>query len=172
MEAYGAAGARSHELVRSLGGIPIEGRAVAADKSLRAVLPEGVDVAYDALGGRYTGQCIRATRRGGMVIGYGFSGAVNKAGHPSFLASMRGFFSIYVGAMFEGRKKAFYGITGLYRKDKQPFLDDMPKLFELLAAGKIKPKIVARLPLLEAKKGNELQEAGGIDGKIVLVRDV
>ncbi len=168
--AYGAAGAKSHELIRSLGGTPIEGRSAPADQGLRAVLPEGVDVAYDALGGRYTAQCIRATKRGGRVIGYGFSGAVSSDGKPSFLASMRGFGALYVRTLFTGRRKAFYGITGLYRKDKTPFLEDMPKLFELLAAGKIKPKISARLPLLDARRGNEMQEAGGIDGKLVLVR--
>ena len=168
--AYGAAGAKSHELIRSLGATPIEGRSVPADQSLRAVLPDGVDVAYDALGGKYTAQCIRATKRGGRVIGYGFSGAVSSDGKPSFLASMRGFGALYVRTLFTGRRKAFYGITGLYRKDKTPFLEDMPKLFELLAAGKIKPKISARLPLLDARRGNEMQEAGGIDGKIVLVR--
>jgi NADPH:quinone reductase-like Zn-dependent oxidoreductase len=168
---YGAAGKRSHELVRKLGGIPIEGREAPADRSLRAVLPEGVDVAYDALGGRFTAQCIRATKKGGRVIGYGFSGAVSGTGNPSFLATGRGYFDLYVRTLVTGRKRSFYGITALYRKDKQPFHDDLPQLFELLAAGKIKPKISARLPLLDARKANEMMEAGGVDGKIVLVRD-
>jgi NADPH2:quinone reductase len=167
--AYGAAGQRSHALVKALGGIPIEGRAAPVDDSLHAILPDGVDVAYDALGGRYTAQCIRATKRGGHVIGYGFSGAVTSAGKPSMLATGRGFFDLYVRAPLVGRKKSFYGITGLYRKDKQPFQEDLPKLFELLAAKQIHPKITARLPLLDARKGNEMIEAGGVDGKIVLV---
>jgi NADPH:quinone reductase len=45
----------------------------------------------------------------------------------------------------------------------------LPKLFDLLAGGQIKPRIAARLPLLEARRGNEMLEAGGLEGKIVLL---
>ncbi len=168
---YGAASKRSHELVRSLGAIAIDGpREAPIDDSVHAVLPAGVDVAYDALGGKYTAQCLRATKKGGLVIGYGFSGAVGKDGQPSLLASGRGFFDLYVRSLFVGRRTAFYGITALYRKDKRPFHEDLPKLFELLAKGAIRPKISARLGLLDARKANEMMEAGKVDGKIVLLR--
>ena len=43
------------------------------DVALHEVLPEGVDVPFDGLGGAYLGQCVRATKRGGIVVGYGFS---------------------------------------------------------------------------------------------------
>jgi NADPH:quinone reductase len=170
--AYGAAGKRSHELVRSLGGVPIEGRDTPVDDSLRAVLPAGVDAAYDALGGRFVAQCTRATRRGGHVIGYGFSGAVGKDGAPSTGAAMRGLLRLHVGSKLAGRKTTMYGITARYRKDKRPFLEDLSKLFELLAGKKLHPKISARMPLLAVRAANERLEAGGVDGKIVLLRDV
>jgi len=168
---YGAAGKRSHDVVRALGGIPIESRAAAIDDGLLAALPAGVDVAYDALGGKYVGQCIRATRRGGLVIGYGFSGAVDREGNPLPLAAPRTVARVMVGARLRGRRAAWYGITMRYRKDKRSFLEDLPKLMALLAAHKIKPKIAARLPLLEARRANEMLEAGGVDGKIVLLRE-
>jgi NADPH:quinone reductase len=44
------------------------------------------------------------------------------------------------------------------------------ELIALLADGKLRPKIAARLPLLDARRGNELVEQSGVDGKIVLVR--
>jgi len=166
VSAIGAAGARAHELVRSLGGTPIEGRAAPIDEGVRAIRPEGVDASYDALGGRFVGQCIRATRKGGWVVGYGFSATNN-----SFLGAGRGFGALYVKARLVGRKGTFYGITALYRKDKRPLQEDLPKLMALLADRKIQPKIAARLPLLDARRGNEMQEQGGLDGKIVLVRD-
>ena len=168
---YGAAGKRSHDVVRALGGIPIESRAAAVDDELHAKLPTGVDVAYDALGGKYVGQCIRATRRGGLVIGYGFSGAVDARGNPLTLAAPRTVARVLVGARLRGRRAAWYGITMRYRKDKRSFLEDLPKLIALLAARKIQPKIAARLPLLDARRANEMLEAGGVDGKIVLLRD-
>lgn len=167
VSAIGAAGARAHELVRALGATPIEGRAAPIDEGVRAIRPEGVDAAYDALGGRFVGQCIRATRKGGWVVGYGFSATDNSA-----LGAARGFGALYVKARLLGRRGAFYGITARYRKDPRPFLEDLPKLFALLAEGKLRPRIAARLPLLDARRGNELQERGGVDGKIVLVRDL
>jgi NADPH:quinone reductase-like Zn-dependent oxidoreductase len=160
--AIGAAGARAHDLVRSLGGIPIEGRDAPID--VTSVRPELVDASYDALGGKFVSPCIRSTRRGGHVVGYGFSGTNN-----SLLATLRGFAAIYVKTRLVGRKGTFYGITALYRKDKTPFREDLPRLFDLLAARQLAPKIAHRLPLLDARRGNELQEAGGVDGKTVLL---
>jgi NADPH:quinone reductase-like Zn-dependent oxidoreductase len=164
--AIGAAGKRAHELVRALGATPVEGREAPIDRGVLAIKPEGVDASYDALGGRFVAQCIRATRKGGWVVGYGFSGTDNSA-----LGAARGFGALYVKARLLGRRSAFYGITARYRRDRAPFLEDLPKLMALLADHQIRPKIAARLPLLDARRANELQERGGVDGKIVLVRD-
>jgi NADPH:quinone reductase-like Zn-dependent oxidoreductase len=98
-------------------------------------------------------------------VSYGFSGTNN-----SMLSAARGYGALYVRGPLSGRKTKFYGITQLYRKDRAPFREDLPKLFALLAAKKIAPKIVARMKLPDdARAANELQEKGGIDGKIVLV---
>jgi NADPH:quinone reductase len=167
---YGAASRRSHVLVKRLGALPIESRDRPIDEGLRVLEPGGVDVTYDALGGKFVAQCVRATRLGGHVVGYGFSGATKANGTPSSAAAARGFFTIFVGSRLRGRRGSFYGITKLYRQDKRPFLEDLPKLFDLLAERKIRPRISARLPLLDARHANELLEAGGVDGKIVLLR--
>jgi NADPH:quinone reductase-like Zn-dependent oxidoreductase len=63
----------------------------------------------------------------------------------------------------------FYGITALYRKDRGPFMTDLPILFDLLGTGKLKPRISAKFPLLEAAQANELLESGQVSGKIVLL---
>lgn len=169
--AYGAASKRSHDVVRALGGIPIEGREAPVDEGLRAVLPDGVDVSYDALGGKFVAQCARATRKHGLVVSYGFSAATKaNSVQPSNLAVARGYFDLLVRTRLVGRRAKFYGITALYRKDRRPFLEDMPKLLELLRTGQLHPRISARFGLLEARKANELQEQGGVDGKIVLLR--
>jgi NADPH:quinone reductase-like Zn-dependent oxidoreductase len=135
---------------------------------VRALAPEGVDLAYDAIGGKSIGECVRATRKGGHVVGYGFMGTTVR-GKPSNWLVARMFFTLFVGARLRGRKSDFYGITALYRKNPKPFREDLPKLVQLVAEGKIHPKIAERLPLLEAKRGNELIERGGIEGKIVLL---
>lgn len=111
-----------------------------------------------------------ATRRGGRVVAYGFAGASGPAGGPSNLRVMRGFFDLFVRAPLTRRHASFYGITALYRKNREPFVEDITELLGLLARGSLLPTIAERLPLLDARRANELLEAGGISGKIVLVR--
>ena len=46
---------------------------------------------------------------------------------------------------------------------------EVAELLDLLAAGKIKPLVAERIPLLEAASAHELLERGGYAGKFVLV---
>lgn len=164
VRALGAASRSHFDLIRSLGGDPIESRTRPLDAAVHEAVPEGVDVAFDGLGGRRTGECIRATRRGGLVVGYGLLAA------RGMLDAPRGLLSLFIGSRLASRRGTFYGITLLYRKNKRPFKEDLPKLFELLAAGTIRPRIAARLPLLAGREGERLLEAGGVEGKVVLLR--
>jgi len=168
VQTIGAASPSEHDLVRSYGGTPIPARGAPVDVSVRNVVPEGVDVAFDVIGGRGTAESIRATKRGGTVVGYGFVGTMKNGKQSTGLVILT-LLSALVGARLAGRRGAFYGVTALYRKDPKPFREDLAKLFDLLARGQIKPKIAARLPLLEARHANEMLEAGGLKGKIVLL---
>lgn len=168
VQAIGAAGSKHHEFIRSLGATPIEGRGEPLDRVCRALVPEGVDAAFDALGGRYLAQCRRATKRGGTVVGYGFSGVTGNPG----LAFLQMMTTLMVICPLTARRGAFYGITAQYRRDPKPFHEDLGKLFSLLAEGKIKPRIAARLPLLAARQAAELLEAGGVEGKLVHLASV
>ena len=163
VSAIGAAAKIRHEIVSSYGAIPIEGRLAPLDAGVHRIRPAGVDAAFDGVGGSSTGQCVLSTRRGGITVWYGFVGAKEL----SALASSA--FSLFVGSRFRGRRGSFYGITMLYRKDSRPFREDLRKLFDLLAQKKISPRIAQKLPLLDARKANERLEAGGIEGKIVLI---
>ena len=163
IRALGLASRKHFEFVRSLGGEPVESRTKPVHEAVHDIVPGGVDVAFDGLGGSGTGECIRATRKGGSTVGYGFMAA------RGMLATIRGFVALFLGARLQGRRGTFYGITRVYRKDKRPFKEDLPKLFELLAARKIQPRIAARLPLLSGREAERLLEAGGVAGKIVLL---
>jgi NADPH:quinone reductase len=162
VKTYGAASLRKHGLIAKLGATPIDYRAGPIDRLVRALEPSGVDVAFDAIGGANIRKCIRAVRRGGTVVGYGFM-AVNGA-----LAQARMFFDVFAGSRLRGRRGTFYGISLLYRKDKKPFLEDLPKILALVARRQIEPVISAVFPLREARKALELLTTGTVEGKIVL----
>lgn len=159
------------DAVRALGAEPIPSREGPVDVAVRHVLPEGVDAAFDIVGGAGTRECIRAIKRGGIVVGYGFMGAFRN-GKPSTLLTVRSFLALYVGTRLVGRRGTFYGITSLYRRDKRPLKEDLARLFELLREGKIHPIVAHRLPLLAARRSQELLLAGGVVGKIVMLREL
>lgn len=165
VKTYGAASAKKHGLVASLGATPVDYRLGPIDRLIRAREPAGVDFVFDAIGGANIGPCLRATRRGGMVFGYGFM-AVDGA-----LAKARMFWDLFVGARLRGRRGKFYGITLLYRKDAKPFHEDLPKILALVAHKKISPVIAATFPLRDAKRAIELLATGTAEGKIVLTCD-
>jgi NADPH:quinone reductase len=162
VKTYGAASLKKHDTVRRLGATPIDYHAGRLDALTRALDPNGVDHVFDAIGGANTGPCIGAARRGGNVVGYGFMGVSGKA------ASIAMFADLFVGARLRGRRGTFYGITMLYKKDPQPFREDLPKIFELVAAKKIDPTIAVTFPLLDAREAIELLATGSVEGKIVL----
>jgi NADPH2:quinone reductase len=162
VKAYGAASARKHDVVRSLGATPIDYQAGPLDQLTRALEPNGVDYAFDAVGGANIGACIGAARRGGMVVGFGFVGAAGN------FAKVTMFANIFVGARLRGRRGKFYGITQIYRKDHGPLREDLPKIFALLIEKKIDPLVTRTFPLLEARKAMEFLAAGSVEGKIVL----
>lgn len=165
VKTYGAASLRKHGLIAKLGATPIDYHTGPADRLMRALEPSGVDVAFDALGGANIGKCIRAVRRGGTVVGYGFMAVDGR------LARARMFFDVFVGSRLRGRRGTFYGISLLYRKDKKPFLEDLPKILALVAQRKIEPVISAVFPLRDARKALELLATGTVEGKIVLTCD-
>jgi NADPH:quinone reductase len=170
VHALGACSPKQFEFVRSLGGEPIPSRGAPIDQVVRQALPDGVDASFDIMGGLGTRECVHATRLGGVVVGYGFvSTTVN--GRTSRWLALRTFATLYVGARLVGRRGTFYGITALYRRDKIPLKADLSKLFRLLADHKLKPVIAHKLPLLAVDKSQELLEAGGISGKIVMLRE-
>lgn len=98
------------------------------------------------------------------MVGYGFMEA-----RATLLGALRGFAALYLGARLAGKHAVFYGITRDYRKDKRPFKEDLSKLLERLRQQWLQPRIAARLPLLDGKRAEEMLEAGGVAGKIVLV---
>ena len=162
VKTYGAASAPKHEILRSLGAIPIDYRAGPIDRLTRALEPGGVDYAFDAVGGANISRCIGALRRGGTLVGFGFMGASGKLSQLSMFAN------IFLGARLRGRVGTFYGITMLYRKDPKLLREDLPKIFALLAEKKIDPLVNRTFPLLEARPALELLSSGSVEGKILL----
>jgi NADPH:quinone reductase-like Zn-dependent oxidoreductase len=158
---YGTASRSKFDTLTASGATPIDYHSQDFGEVIRAAEPAGLDFVFEGIGGSSIRRGFSVLRRGGKLVAYGNSGFTKLL---IDLVQLTG-----LNLWPNGKAGEFYGITAWYRKDRTPFLTDLPILFDLLGAGKLKPRIGAAFPLLEAAKANELLESGRANGKIVLL---
>ncbi len=163
LKMFGTSSKPKHELVASLGGIPIDYRN--EDFVQRAA---GVDAVFDPVGGRNWMRSYRALGKGGRFIGYGLSAAV-EGGRRNRLLAMASFGWLGVAGLLPGKSARWYSITTEKKKHPEGFREDLAKLLEMLHAKTIRPVIAERLPLREAARAHEMLEKASASGKIVLM---
>ena len=161
LKMYGTASHVKQRLVQEAGAVPIDYNTQDLVDFIRKADPGGLDFVFEGLGGSYIRRGFFVLRRGGKLVAYGNTG---------FIELLRDLVQLQLLHWLpNGKSGKFYGITALYRKDKTPFLEDLPILFQLLAERKLQPVIGERFPLMEAAKANTLLESGKASGKIVLL---
>lgn len=164
LEMYGTASKSKHELVRELGGIPIDYKS--EDFVARAQAVGGVDAAFDFISGENFKRSFQSLRKGGTLVAYGFyNDAMGKGGNVPVDFMKVALWNI----LPNGRKAAFYSIGALREKQPQWFKEDLIALFDLLAEGKIKPSIERRMKLEDAAQAHVLIEQAAVKGRIVLI---
>src|SRR5512141_2328429 len=178
LEMYGTCSSRGAPAVADLGGIPIDYQHQDFVKEIHRLTGEGVDVVFDPIGGAHLWNSRKALRPGGRVVGYGLITSLRgeglASGRPGRRQRFRGtaIFGLYIagGWLLPGRKRVVpYSIQTLKRLKPELFRQDLITLLDLLRQQKIKPLIAQRLPLVEARRAQELLGKGGVIGKTVLV---
>ena len=168
LEIYGTASLHNHELVSSLGATPINYRSEDFVKSVRRHTGDGVDVAFDAIGGaNQIRRSYRALRKGGRLVWFGMA-AVKKKGLmviPSTLL-MQGLLAV----LPDSKKAPLMPDLGTFIASNEGWFEDtLTHLLGQLAAGELKPVVADRIPLAEATRAHRILEEGRYAGKIVLV---
>jgi NADPH2:quinone reductase len=178
LEMYGTCSSRGAATVSELGGVPIDYRHQDFVREIQRLTGDGVDAAFDPIGGPHLWQSRKALRPGGKVVGYGLISSIRgeglASGRPGRRQRFRGTaifaLSIAAGWLLPGRKRVIpYSIQTLKRLKPAQFRGDLTTLLDLLRQRKIKPLIAQRLPLTEARQAHELLGKGGVTGKLVLV---
>jgi len=177
VEMYGTCSAKAADVVRELGGIPIDYKDADFVKEIHRLTPEGVDVVFDGIGGENLWRSRDALREGGCVVTYGFQSKMrggrmvsrSQGRHPIRQSAELGRY--IVRNWFKPGRKSMkpYSIQWMMRAKPAWFRDDLLELLDLLKQGKIKPLVSARLPLEEARRAHEMLGEGGVLGKIVLL---
>lgn len=116
--------------------------------------PNGVDVAYDAVGGDYAEPVIRSMAWGGRFLVVGFP-----AGIPAIPLNLTLLKSCQIVGVFWG--------ASIYR-DPVAHMNNMAELFDMYAKGQIKPRISASFPMQDAAQALDLISARKVLGKVVL----
>jgi NADPH:quinone reductase-like Zn-dependent oxidoreductase len=131
----------------------------------------GVDIAFDAIGGKHFGLSFACLAPGGLLIGYGSQ--TMAVGGESLIAAGLGLVRLKLWSafrfLFGGRHALFYSITARRLINLAEFKADMATLFELLREGAIHPIVIDRLPLAAARSVHIRIDGGGLGGKIVLL---
>lgn len=131
-----------------------------AQKALSAQIkdiagPDGVDVAYDAVGGDYAEPVIRSMAWAGRYLVVGFP-----AGIPAIPLNLALLKSCQIVGVFWG--------ASIYR-DPQGHMKNMQELFDLYSKGAIKPHISARFDMRDAAKALDMISERKVLGKVVLL---
>jgi NADPH:quinone reductase-like Zn-dependent oxidoreductase len=166
LETYGTASLPKHDLVKSLGAMPIDYRGEDFVQRLLSLEEGGVNVVCDPLGGMSLLKSYRALRGRGRLISYGvqtiFSeGAVKTIG-GIILASL-------LNIVPDRRTVRFYNITRSKYSTLEMCRKDLSRLVDYWKQGEIKPILAGRIPLVEAARAHQLLEAREVTGKIVLI---
>lgn len=159
LKMYGLASESKHVFLKQLGAIPIDYHNPGWVELLRQAEPQGLDAVFDGMSDSAIDQGFTLLRRGGTLVSYG---------EPSNLLTLLTKLVRY-NLLPNGKSLKVYGTSFYFLFDRRPYLDDWATLFSLLEAGKIRPIIMQRFPILEAAQANRLLESGQVSGNVVLL---
>jgi len=164
LEMYGTASRPNHEVVSAFGATPIDYRTEDFVKRIHDLTDDGVDVVFDPIGGaRHIWRSNRALRKGGRLVWFGMA-ATKKGGLRTIPLTLM---MVALLKFIPDGKQA--PLAPDLSKDNTWYRNILTELLALLAAGKIKPLVAERIPLVEADRSHEILERGGYAGKVVLV---
>jgi NADPH:quinone reductase-like Zn-dependent oxidoreductase len=159
LKMYGLASPTKHAALSELGAIPIDYRTQDFVEVLRRVEPNGLDAVFNGMAEDYLTRGMAVLHKGGTLVHYGGPESLRR-----FIVFMGQF--IWLNIVPDGKSMVGYGT---HRVGVPLIKEDWSALFTLLAAGKIKPVIAAKFPILEAAQANDLLASGSIVGNVVLL---
>ncbi|PPS42233.1 medium chain dehydrogenase/reductase family protein [Chroococcidiopsis sp. TS-821] len=169
LEMYGTASKPKHELVASLGGVPIDYKQEDFVKQIYNLTGDGVDVVFDAIGGSHLFSSYKALRNKGRLINYGFSSALTTKHNRKVKLAASFLLLSLLQLLPDSHPVVFYSIADSKKRHSDWFREDLTTLLDLLARKQIQPIIAERLPLEKAADAHKLLETSAVSGQLVLM---
>jgi NADPH:quinone reductase-like Zn-dependent oxidoreductase len=171
LELWGTARGEHAELVRKLGGVPIDYQ----HEDFTRVLPGGFDVIFDGVGEDGYRRSMAALRPGGLLCAYGYTASVKPERRlfPLLTQLLRIYVWRSLLGLLPGAKRVRpYSINLMRVQRPDWFRQDLEQLLSLLAAGAIQPSVAERISFDEVADAHRRLEAGSLQGKLVLCPDL
>src|SRR6266850_4416593 len=167
LELWGTARGAHAALVRELGATPIDYQR----EDFTRVLPGGFDVVFDGIGEDDYRRSFAALKRAGLLCAFGYTAGVQP--QRRLLAILMWSARVYLWRLLlswlpGGKRLRVYSINAMRALHPAWFREDLERLFGLLAARAIRPRIAERISFDEVAEAHRRIEAGGLDGKLVL----
>jgi NADPH2:quinone reductase len=167
LELWGAGRGAHAALIRELGAMPIDYQ----HEDFTHVLPGGFDIVFDGIGEDGYRRSFAALKRGGVLCAFGYSAGVQA--QRRMLTMLMWIARLYLWRWLPGGKRAlFYSINVMRARHPAWFLEDLERLFGLLANGTIRPRVAERISFDDVAEAHRHLEAGGLEGKLVLCPDL
>jgi NADPH:quinone reductase len=167
LKLWGTARGEHAPVVRELGAMPIDYQR----EDFTRALPGGFDIVFDGIGEDGGRRSLAALKRGGMVCAFGYTAGV-QARHRMSSILIRMARLYLLGWLPGGKRVRFYSINLMRARHPAWFREDLERLFALLGAGAIRPRVAERISFHEVVEAHRRLEAGGLEGKLVLCPDL
>jgi NADPH:quinone reductase-like Zn-dependent oxidoreductase len=172
---FGTASAQKHEAISAQGvDHPIDYRNLDFAAEVRRIAPEGIDVAFDALGPASFRKDYRLLRDGGRLVMYGYSEA-ESAERRNLPAVARGLLRMPLATLpwwkslaVMNENKGVFGLNMLKWWDREGLDRVVEPLLEDLREGRLVPVVAASFPFDRAAEAHEFIAARRNIGKVVL----
>jgi NADPH:quinone reductase-like Zn-dependent oxidoreductase len=163
---WGTCSKAKFELVERYGGRPIDYRAQQFEDAIHSSQP-GVDAVFDPIG--HFRRSYKILRKGGVMVAYGLSDSLRN-GKPDRWVATKAFVGgiLLPKLMPDGKRTVFYSAFNLEKSQPKAYAQDLGRVLELLAQGKIDPLVMRRFPLAQVKEAETLLEQGRVTGTLVL----
>jgi NADPH:quinone reductase-like Zn-dependent oxidoreductase len=167
VELWGTARAAHAPLIRSLGATPIDYQR----EDFTRVLTGGFDVVFDGIGEDGYRRSFAALKPGGLVCAYGYTARVGAQTRLLTVLTLIGRVYLWrrmLSWLPGGKRVRLYSINAMRARHPAWFKEDLERLFGLLAARAIRPRVAERIAFDEVAEAHRHIEEGGLDGKLVL----
>ena len=163
LKMWGVGRAEHAGLIRSLGATPID----LETENVRDSVPEGFDVVFDGIGEQGFARSWASLKQDGTLCAFGFTSAVRRG--TGLMTMGWWLLRLHLWNWSTNDKVArFFSIMALRKQQPDWYRADLQKLFGLLAAKAIRPRIAERIALEGVADAHRKLEAGGLTGKIVI----